>query len=126
MPEHQLRRSDVLGLIVVVGGLCGPEVVALDPLAVLVEEEFQPSAQGVAGSNSSLRSEYHSVMRRIFLPPVGLYRIHHFWLHRHDPRGGLLRFKPDFNAAVFVRVGLSNLRVRHARNVLDAASAPVQ
>ena len=65
-------------------------------------------------------------MRRILLSPVGLHRIHHFWLHRHDPRGGLLRFKPNLNAAVVVRGGLSDLRVRHAYNVLDAAGTSVQ
>ena len=65
-------------------------------------------------------------MQRIFLPPVGLHRIHDFWLHHHDPRSGLLRFEPDYNAAFVVRGGLSNLRVRHADNVLDAASTPVQ
>ena len=80
VPEHHLRRFDVLGLFVEVGSLGGPEVVALDCLAVFLKEVREPLEQGVAGSNSAIRGEYHSVMRRILLLPERLHRIHHFWL----------------------------------------------
>ena len=126
MAKHHLRRFEVLAVIVVVGGLGGPEVVTLYRSTVFLEEASEPLEQRIAGSNSSIRGEYQSVMRRILLLPIGFHRIHHFWLHHLDSREGLLSFEPDNNAAVIVGGGLRDLIIRHAHNVLDATGTPVQ
>ena len=65
-------------------------------------------------------------MRRIYLLPVGLYRLDHLWGYRYFPRAGLLRLEYDLDPAVFVRLGLRDLGVRHAHDILDTAGTPVQ
>ena len=125
VPEQRPRRFDVLALIIKVGGLGFSEVVALDCLAVLLEEAREPPTQGVAGSNSSLRGEYYSVVQRILLRPVGLHRLNLFWVNYHGTRSGLLRLEFEHDEAVAVRDSLRDLVVRHAYHVLDTAGAPV-
>ena len=48
--------------IVVVGGMSGPEVVALDLLAALLEETGEPQLKCVGRVAGSTRWKYHSIM----------------------------------------------------------------
>ncbi len=62
VPEQFLRRQNVLLFVVVVRGLGGPEVVALNRLAVLLEEAGEPQGQSVGRIASCTRWKHHSVM----------------------------------------------------------------
>ena len=62
MPKQLLRSLDVLVGLVVVGGMGGPEVVALDRLPVLLEESGEPHGQGVARVAGCTQWKHHIVV----------------------------------------------------------------
>ena len=126
MSKQQLRCLDILVLLVVVGSMSGPEVVALNFLAVFLEEAGEPQGKGVRWIAFRTRWKHHSVVRLSQVLPIVLNRIYYHLVEYHHSRGSFLSFELDLTEAVFVRFRASDLIERYVHGVLDAQSSYVK